>query len=833
MFNRRLTSLALALSLASLAAAAPSFAQTACSPEKLNASLDQFARAPFSAANWRQVTGLGAPKADPDSPFSSNWAATDAWRKRTAELAADMPDLQDVPYDCRMGYPLDVLNARVEKFGATDPYIKQWLKSQARVLKACSGSATAADTTLPDPIEVKPELTQVQSDDRAYQEASIAFYGTDKTKAVQMFKAIAAGNSVHKAAARYNVANLLANAKNLSEARSEAAAILADPALSSVHGITKELQGYIANLEDTAEGWTTLIDNTVEVLSKPAAAISADAKSQAEYAAALYDIDFVGVRDKESDWWVKGTLPENPTVSKALVDASRKHPMVLWMMAGQSVDKMYSRAPWSMVGAKWSAWSTAYVDGAMAIQPAAAGITGPARDMIDALKSGTDDASRAALWAKVKAAAEKVQTSCGDAPETAAITQLATQATRVSVIAGKYDEAYAGLKGLPVTDSAGYIDIILPRLMQAVLATGNAEEGRRLRDALLTPDLFAAINKRQDYERDGTLSNFADFLGWVAEDEAKFIDALKLSNAKLSHPVINLLPASGLRKLAGNDMFSTEQKALLLRAAWTREYARGRTPKKADTDAMLATNPELKSAYEAVKTEFPKLRPERQWTLTILRNPRFGILVNSPDWTDAIESTKRESFSEIDSYDHNDKNWWCPLETDRHLGAIRKRFDDDAGLTAVSDYNAKDLQPVLEDGAVATSQAARNGLLKAHAMVKAVDWSEVGKLAKAPQAPRLLTQAAIRWAKSSKGKDGAPEALARANQVVRYGCNWHGGHKAYSRPAQEMLQAKFTDTNWAKQTPYWFDCLNNVWDEQGNKVATCKPREWAKQAPLR
>ena len=59
-----------------------------------------------------------------------------------------MPDLQDVPYDCRMGYPLDVLNARVAKFGATDPYIKQWLKSQARVLKACAGSATAADTTL-------------------------------------------------------------------------------------------------------------------------------------------------------------------------------------------------------------------------------------------------------------------------------------------------------------------------------------------------------------------------------------------------------------------------------------------------------------------------------------------------------------------------------------------------------------------------------------------------------------------------------------------------------------------------------------------------------------
>ncbi len=199
------------------------------------------------------MTGLGAPKVDPDSPFNGSWAATDGWRKKTAELAPDMPELQDVPYECRMGYPLDVLNERVSKLGTTDPYIKQWLKAQARVLKACSGSATEADLTLPDPIEVKPELAQMQNDDRAYQAASVAFYGQDKTKAVQLFKAIGASNSAHKAAARYNVANLLANAKNLAEARTEAAAILADPSLASVHGITKELQGYIANLEDTAE----------------------------------------------------------------------------------------------------------------------------------------------------------------------------------------------------------------------------------------------------------------------------------------------------------------------------------------------------------------------------------------------------------------------------------------------------------------------------------------------------------------------------------------------------------------------------------------------------
>ena len=37
----------------------------------------------------------------------------------------------------------------------------------------------------------------------------------------------------------------------------------------------------------------------------------------------LTDIDFVGVREKDGDWWLDGTLPEDPTISKSLVDASR------------------------------------------------------------------------------------------------------------------------------------------------------------------------------------------------------------------------------------------------------------------------------------------------------------------------------------------------------------------------------------------------------------------------------------------------------------------------------------------------------------------------------
>ena len=79
----------------------------------------------------------------------------------------------------------------------------------------------------------------------------------------------------------------------------------------------------------------------------------------------------------DGDWWIDGTLPENPTVSKALVDMSRKHAMVLWMMAGQSANEPYQQANWGLIGDKWNTRMSAYFGKALALQPAASGISGP------------------------------------------------------------------------------------------------------------------------------------------------------------------------------------------------------------------------------------------------------------------------------------------------------------------------------------------------------------------------------------------------------------------------------------------------------------------------
>ncbi len=501
--------------------------------------------------------------------------------------------------------------------------------------------------------------------------------------------------------------------------------------------------------------------------------------------------------------------------------------MALWMMAGQSVNKPYGLAPWALVGDKWQAWSASYIDRAQALQSAA--LPNLPKSLLESLKAKPDDASRGALWAQALDASAKAATSCGEAPETAAVVTLALHASRLSAQANRYDEIYANLPKLKLANGGSLSQVIIPKLMQHVLATGNVEEGRRLRDALISDGILGSFaSKEMSWQREP----YAQFMAWVAEDEAKFLKAVGLMQEKLSPSLLNLLPAAKLRALGDDLQFSAEQRALLKRAAWTRNYARGMANSDKTTADMLAANPELAKALDAVKQEFPKLKADRALLLTILRNPRFGILVNSPDGYEAIEA-KRENFSALDNYDANDKNWWCPLEVDRQLGAVRAEYDDAASMSGVRDYYAKALSGLLEADAVAKYDLARDAAIKQNPVTKAVNWKEVQNLARAPSAPKKLAEAALRWGKASKGDDGAPEALALAVRATRYGCRWHGSVKAYSKPAQELLKAKFATTTWAAQTPYWFDCTDLQYDAQFNKVANCKPRAWPKQAPLK
>jgi hypothetical protein len=808
---------------------ATALAQTTCDPAKLATIVDGYASAPFSAATWRVLGGLGNPATDSaykgvNRAAEYDWDAQEAWKKIAEKILPPGQAPQSIGYDCRISYPLEILKGRIAKLGIESKYVKQWFTVQEQVLKACSDPATTV-TTLPNPLEVEPALTQIQNEDRAYQEASIAFY-KDKPKAIELFRAIGNSNSPHKAAARYNIANLMANAKNITGARSEAASILADPTLASVHGITQNLLGYISNIEDTPAGWTALIDDSIATVTAPKATILSSPKMQDDYARSLDDIDHLGIRAKTDDWWLNGKLPENATVSKAIFDASRKHPMALWMLAGQTLQQYYDEAPWALVGDKWQQRTTSYLDQVIAVTPSGAQIPALPLDVLNTLRARPDDATREALWGKVHAALAAAQQSCGEAPETAALGTYINQAVRVSAATEHFDQAYDELSKLPFKSSAFYLYGTLTKLAQFELGQGAAEEGRRFRDRLLTPELFAGLSNDM---KTGVTNTFAQFMGWVAEDEAHWKQALALYGNKTEWSLLNFQSMKSLWAYAEDPMFSDAQKALLTRVAWTRKFASGGTPTAEETAKLFATNPQVQDADRDIGEAYPKLSPERRRLLTILRNPRLGIQVSAPDLWSPLEETG-DDWTDVSSGDHNDRNWWCPLETDRHLAALRQELSYNAGMTVSGESSLKAVfDAKLYDKLVANL----NGLLKQHPMVKAVNWKEITRLQQMPSAPKLLTQAAIRWGKAGAGDDAAAEALAQAVRVTHYGCNWHGRVGAYSKPAQQLLQAKFPTSSWAKQTPYWFDCQRMEWDKDYNKKAVCEAKSWPKQAPLR
>ena len=133
--------------------------------------------------------------------------------------------------------------------------------------------------------------------------------------------------------------------------------------------------------------------------------------------------------------------------------------------------------------------------------------------------------------------------------------------------------------------------------------------------------------------------------------------------------------------MAKNEtLFNRDERALLVRTAWTRLFARGRAPDKSMTDELYALNPEVKAIADKVAADYPKAKDSNQRLLTILRTPRMGILVNAPGIWEPITMTSGGDVTALDSFDHNDKNWWCPFEADRQLAGLRDDFDALTGV---------------------------------------------------------------------------------------------------------------------------------------------------------
>jgi hypothetical protein len=128
-------------------------------------------------------------------------------------------------------------------------------------------------------------------------------------------------------------------------------------------------------------------------------------------------------------------------------------------------------------------------------------------------------------------------------------------------------------------------------------------------------------------------------------------------------------------------------------------------------------------------------------------------------------------FEEIDSFR---ENWWC---------------GDGSGFTPAG-MEWVPIGPKLPSvGFPAILDAAEK-------QRAAAEWRELSALG---SASHYLPRVVIEWAKKHPGDPRVPEALHLAIRAMRYGSS-----NEWSREAFTLLHKNYPNSEWAKQTPYWF-----------------------------
>ena len=161
---------------------------------------------------------------------------------------------------------------------------------------------------------------------------------------------------------------------------------------------------------------------------------------------------------------------------------------------------------------------------------------------------------------------------------------------------------------------------------------------------------------------------------------------------------------------------------------------------------------------------------------------------------------------------HDDDNWWCAWEADRHSTAVETLIRN-SFFAPPDPYGAIEFgYPIgLEqvDGEVAYALRGKlQPVLAASWAFQNQDPAETKALAGVASAPRLLSNRVLDWVAHPglfASRDGQAEALALAVRTTRYGCYSDGPHGAYSKAAWRELHRRFPDTDWAKRTRYWFN----------------------------
>ena len=572
----------------------------------------------------------------------------------------------------------------------------------------------------------------------------------------------------------------------------EARAILADPSLASVHAIAAQLIGWIGERSESDVARRAQIHEALTALEIPLRRLKTSDTARRRYAAALTDIGFLHSDLADPAWWLNGAIPRDYTASRAMGEAAQTDPMAAWIVFPANP---YLRQPWAAgetgrdlapeiqkylsrrvrdyqsdhANDRPNSANEAWIHEALARDPR--------------YSEYIADASMAASFVDDEIA--RVQTSDDDKALAALPFDFYNLMRQLWMYhdqdrAERFAEAEKRLEDFPFKSTVAYRSAVNDSL-QYLITEGYLAMARRLRDRL---HLDAPENRMVS---DGLLIV-------LAEDENHLVRAL---NGKTYYPqeYLNGISIEELWRLAARSELSRGQRALFARTAWTRLYALGRIIDASHDGLMRDLNPELVGKWHSAPGR--DVQPDDRAVLAdVLASPGLNMVMES---FARMPDQLAPGLTGMDHENHNDNNWWCAWELDRHTrdldDALQGNFGD---LDRRSSYYGSQtvrqlLAPALREGFV----------------FRSMDHAELNALSQVDCAPKLLTGRVIAWVKNPgwfESRDAEAEALAKAIVAARWSCNRQGSHAAYSKEAFTLLHAMSPQSDAAKRTKYWYAC---------------------------
>jgi hypothetical protein len=771
----------------------------------IESRIDHYFADPRSPETFRALSGMGLPAgaAALDSYPDARWMSASITDRELLQQLFPKLDISNQYWypdfgACRAEAPLQQLKDLLTRLGAQHPYIAQWLRTERAVLSVCAHDRNdTVASALPPPLDIAdPAIALLQRQDRTYQQAALLFYQGDNAGALAAFQAIADDRaSPNRPLAAYMVLAIHAgsHAATLREADSVAQspektlqdvqAVLADPSLRSIHAMAAALIGWIASERTDVSTARAQFDEALSVLLMPTERFEDCPQCLTRYEAALSDIDYLRRnvlydRSDSSDWILTGKVPEAYTRSIALAALAKNEPVAAWVAFPTNAYR----------GHAWAVAATMPQSEAVRTYLDRVGANGndtenswvhenPDTSADTLLRLVDDELGRIKIYADEEQAAAALSFDYYNL-----IRHLLTDADDRRE---HFKIALQRLRDFPYKETTAF-DRTVDDSLEYLITEGRLIEARRLRDTL-------ELDRPEGQLHPYTSSTGALLI--LAEDEDHLV---RVMNAAPRYPreYLNHLATSALWRLAARSELDRGQRALFVRAAWSRDYAMGRTISR-EHDALLRTLvPEMAGTWQTPAGH--EVKPDDiSIVRDVLKSPGLNTVIEDfsrmPDDKDT-EATS--TLTGLDHYNHNDNNWWCAFDIARHDAALDGTLGQSFGFNdGASAATAKRVRAML-------SPALTDSYLFRH-----IDPAELTKLSKIDCAPRFLSQRVIAWVRkprSAGSRTGEAEALADAVTSTRWGCNRDGSHAAYSREAFQLLHALFPDAAEAKATPYWF-----------------------------